>query len=109
MEFLALLPIVWLVVFLIAGAGSGNSKAMSPSPKKREQVFLRKWVYYLGYVIVDNAWFYSDSNTYLAHVRCPYYGDSMIVEASSEEELEQKLEELAKQVARDVEIGNGIL
>ena len=109
MEFLVLLPIVWLVVFLIAGAGSGNSKATPPSPKKRKQIFVRKPVYFRGYVIVDNVWFYSDSNTYLAHARCPYNDDSMTVEASSEEELEQKLDELARQIARDVEIENGCL
>lgn len=106
MEFLALLPIVWLIVFFLAGTGSGSgSKSSSDGgklPKGVERIKLKKTMYQYGLIMVRYAWYLRDFGTYVAQVQCPYTNDYERVEARSKEELEQKIEDTVGLISKNI-------
>lgn len=106
MEFLALLPIVWLIVFLLAGTGSGSgSKSSSDGgklPKGVERINVRQTVYSQGRIQVLYSWYLRDFDKYVAKIQSPYTNDEEWVEAKSKEELEQRIEETAGQISKNI-------
>ena len=106
MEFLALLPIVWLIVFLLAGTGSGSG-SKSPSdggklPKGVERINVRQTVYSQGRIQVLYSWYLRDFDKYVVYIQCLYTNDEKWVEAQSMEELEQKIEETVEQFEMNI-------
>lgn len=106
MEFLALLPIVWLIVFMIAGTGSSSgSKSSSDGgklPKGVERINVSQTEYSQGRIRVLYSWYLRDFDKYVVYIQCLHTNDEKWVEAQTIEELEQKIEATVEQIDENI-------